>query len=42
MMPGSPKKVDSEYKRCGTANMFVFVQPFLGKRRIDVTDRRTR
>ena len=40
--PGSPMKVDSEYKRCGTACLFVFVGPFIGWRRIDATDRRTR
>jgi hypothetical protein len=39
---GLPTRVDNEYKRCGTVNLFVFVAPKLGKRRIDVTDRRTR
>jgi hypothetical protein len=39
---GSPTRVDNEYIRRGTANLFVFVAPKLGIRRVDVTDRRTR
>lgn len=42
MKPGSPEKYDYEYKRNGTANIFVAVEPKAGKRRISVTDRRTK
>lgn len=40
--PGSPAKVDSEYKRCGQANLFVMVEPLAGWRRLKVTERRTK
>jgi DDE superfamily endonuclease len=39
--PGSPEKYDYEYKREGTCNLFLFVQPQSGWRHVDVTDRRT-
>lgn len=39
---GKPKKVDYEYKRNGTCNLFVFLQPLAGWRQISVTDRRTK
>jgi len=42
MKPGSPEKYDYEYKRNGTANIFVAVEPKAGKRRISVTDHRTK
>ncbi len=32
---------DYEYKREGTANIFMTVEPLAGKRRVRVTDRRT-
>jgi hypothetical protein len=38
--PGKPVKEDYEYVRNGTANLFVFVEPLAGKRRVAVTDRR--
>lgn len=39
--PGSVKKVDYEYKRNGTANIFVSIEPQVGKRYLKVTSRRT-
>jgi DDE superfamily endonuclease len=38
--PGSPAKQDYEYKRNGTANLFVIVEPLAGRRHVTVTDRR--
>lgn len=40
MKPGSPEKYDGEYKRMGTQNIFVAVEPLAGKRHIKVTDQR--
>lgn len=42
MKPGSVKKYDYEYKRNGTCNIFVAVEPKAGKHHIQVTDHRTR
>jgi len=42
MKPGSPKKVDYQYERNGTCNIFIFTAPHLGFRHIDVTERRTK
>lgn len=42
MKPGSPVKYDYEYKRNGTRNIFVAVEPKAGKRKIQVTKRRTK
>jgi hypothetical protein len=42
MKPGSVKKYDYEYKRHGTCNIFVAVEPKAGKHHIKVTDTRTR
>src|SRR3954462_3950717 len=39
--PGQPARVDYEYKRNGTANLFVATQPLIGWREVVVTDRRT-
>ncbi len=33
---------DYEYERNGTANMFMIHAPLLARRRVEVTDRRTR
>jgi hypothetical protein len=38
---GSVARVDDEYKRCGTANIFAAVEPITGKSLIEVTERRT-
>lgn len=40
--PGTPARSDYEYVRCGTANLFVRVEPLRGYRHIAATDRRTR
>jgi len=40
LKPGSPEKYDGEYKRLGTQNIFVAVEPMAGKRYIKVTDQR--
>ena len=39
--PGTPERYDSEYKRKGTANIFVMVEPQAGRRHILVRKRRT-
>lgn len=40
--PGQRERVDYEYKREGTANLFEFFQPLAGWRQIKVTARRTK
>jgi hypothetical protein len=37
--PGQPKRVDYEYKRNGTANLFMMFAPLEGWRQVKVTDR---
>lgn len=37
MSPGHPERIDHEYERNGVADIFVFVEPLAGKRRIEVT-----
>lgn len=39
--PGQPRRVDYEYKRNGTANLFMMFAPLEGWRHVKVTDRRT-
>ena len=39
--PGRPARIDYEYERNGTANLFMIFEPLAGKRRVKVTDRRT-
>jgi len=39
--PGQPERVDYEYQRVGTANLFVMGEPLNGFRHIEVTQRRT-
>jgi DDE superfamily endonuclease len=41
MKPGQPQRVDYEYERNGTANMFMLFAPLEGWRHVEVTDRRT-
>lgn len=41
MHPGQPERVDYEYERVGTANLFVMVEPLSGYRHVEVTARRT-
>jgi hypothetical protein len=40
--PGHDLKVDSEYVRCGTCSIFVWVEPLAGRRRINARQQRTR
>jgi len=40
--PGQPERVDYEYERNGTANLFMTFEPLAGRRRVKVTDRRTK
>jgi hypothetical protein len=42
LQPGKPERVDYEYVRHGTANVFLFFAPLLGRRHLKVTDQRTR
>jgi len=39
--PGRPARVDYEYERAGTANVFLFVAPLENRRHVDATERRT-
>jgi hypothetical protein len=39
--PGKPERIDYEYKRNGTCNIFCWVEPLAGRRKATVTDRRT-
>jgi hypothetical protein len=40
--PGAPARVDYEYERRGTANLFMAFEPLAGKRRVEVTAQRTK
>jgi transposase len=42
MQPSRPLRHDYEYKRAGTANLFVAVEPQRGRRSVAVTARRTK
>ena len=39
---GRPERIDYEYERNGTANVFLFVDPLRGWRRVEATEHRTR
>ena len=39
--PGRPERIDYEYVRNGTANLFLISEPLTGWRHVEVTDRRT-
>lgn len=39
--PGQAARVDYEYERRGTANLFLTCEPLAGQRHVTVTDRRT-
>ena len=41
MAAGQPTRQDSEYKRNGTASLFMVYEPLLGKRHVHVTEQRT-
>jgi len=38
---GQGRRVDDEYKRCGTANIFLATEPLRGKTILEATERRT-
>ncbi len=40
--PGQPERIDYEYKRNGTCNVFMTVEPQAGLRHVEVTERRTK
>ena len=40
--PGRVKRVDPEYRRCGTASVFLMSEPLKGKRHVRVRQQRTR
>lgn len=40
--PGRPQRIDYEYERNGTANIFMFCEPLAGWRQTRVTQRRTK
>jgi hypothetical protein len=42
MGPGQPERVDCEYERKGTANLFLCFEPLSGWRHVEVTERRTK
>ncbi len=42
LQPGKSLKYDTEYKRNGTANIFMAFEPLTGQRRTKVTDQRTK
>jgi DDE superfamily endonuclease len=42
MRAGQPRRVDGEYERHGTANLFVVTEPLRGWRHVEVTDQRRR
>ncbi len=42
VIPGHPARIDNEYERLGTANLFVFCEPLRGWRQVRVTERRTK
>jgi DDE superfamily endonuclease len=41
LRPGQPQREDYEYERNGTANLFMVFEPLAGRRRVEVTQRRT-
>ena len=41
VQPGYPERVDYEYERIGTTNLFVMVERLSGYRHVEVTERRT-
>jgi DDE superfamily endonuclease len=40
--PGHPQRYDYQYQRNGTCNLFMFFEPRLGWRHVEVTARRTK
>jgi len=42
MQPGRARRVDNQYERKGTCNLFIALQPLWGWRQVKVTERRTK
>jgi hypothetical protein len=42
LQPGKPMRYDYEYRREGTSNLFIFLEPLAGWRHVKVTARRTK
>jgi hypothetical protein len=42
LAPGQAERIDYEYERLGTANLFFFVEPLTGWRHVEMTERRTK
>jgi hypothetical protein len=42
LRPGKPLRYDYEYRRNGTCNLFMFFQPLVGWRHVEVTEQRTK
>ena len=42
LQPGKPMRYDYEYRREGTCNLFIFLEPLAGWRHVKVTARRTK
>jgi hypothetical protein len=42
LQPGKPLRYDYEYRRDGTCNLFMFFQPLIGWRHVEVTAQRTK
>ena len=42
MKPGSEKRIDYEYERCGTCNIFIDCEPLAGKRYVKTTETKTK
>lgn len=40
--PGTPRRIDYEYERRGTADVFIFTEPLGNCRWVEITERRTR
>jgi len=40
--PGQIKRIDYEYERCGTCNIFMANEPLKGLRYVKVTERKTK
>lgn len=41
MEPGQSERIDYEYQRNGTANVFLWVEPLVGRRKVRITKQRT-
>jgi hypothetical protein len=39
-LPGKPSRIDDEYRRCGTGNLFAAIEPLTGRVVLEVTPRR--